>query len=230
MTKGPCYNCHKMGHFAKECPYPKKQQTTYPARVHHTSIVEILEGELVTAGVFPVNQHLEVVLFDSRSSHSFMSQTFAQKHDQPVTELGCGYRISFAGADVLTNKALTRATLDISGRRFRVNLVVMPGLVLGIIIGMNKMTDWCAVIDARRRTLSLKDPQREGMLQVRLPRRFDFASLSCAVQVVPLEHIAVVCEFPDVFPEALPGLPPDREVEFAIELIPGTALISRRPY
>ena len=68
------------------------------------------------------------------------------------------------------------------------------------------------------------------MLQVRLPRRFDFASLSCAVQVVPLEHIPMVCEFPDIFPEELPGLPPDREVEFAIELIPGTAPISRRPY
>jgi len=40
----------------------------------------------------------------------------------------------------------------------------------------------------------------------------------------------MVCEFPDVFLEELPGLPPDREVEFAIELIPGTTPISRRPY
>jgi len=40
----------------------------------------------------------------------------------------------------------------------------------------------------------------------------------------------MVCEFPDVFPEELPGLPPDREVEFAIQLIPGTTTISRRPY
>jgi len=48
--------------------------------------------------------------------------------------------------------------------------------------------------------------------------------------VVPLPQIPVVCEFPDVFPKELPGLPPDREVEFAIELIPGTTPISRRPY
>ena len=40
----------------------------------------------------------------------------------------------------------------------------------------------------------------------------------------------VVCEFPDVFPEELPGLPPNREIEFKIELLPGTAPISRRPY
>ena len=39
-----------------------------------------------------------------------------------------------------------------------------------------------------------------------------------------------MCEFPDVFPGDLPGLPPDRDVEFKIELIPGTAPISRRPY
>jgi len=104
MTKGPCYNCHKMGHFANECPYPKKQQMTYPARVHHTSIEEIPEAEPVTSGMFPVNQHLAVVLFDSRSLHSFMSQAFAQQHDQAVTDLGYGYRISSAGADVLTNR------------------------------------------------------------------------------------------------------------------------------
>jgi len=55
---------------------------------------EILEGELVTAGMFPVIQHLVVVLFDSGSSHSFMSQAFAQKHDQLVTVLGYGYRIT----------------------------------------------------------------------------------------------------------------------------------------
>jgi len=153
-----------MGHFAKECPYPKKQQTIYPARVHHTSMEEIPEGEPVTASMFHVNQHLVVVLFDSGSSHSFISQAFVRKHDQPIGELGCGYRISSAGADVLTNKAVTGATLDISGRRFRVNFVVMPGLVLDVIIGMNKMTDWGAVIDAGHRTLSLKDPQGEGML------------------------------------------------------------------
>ena len=45
-----------------------------------------------------------------------------------------------------------------------------------------------------------------------------------------LEEIPVVCDYSDVFPEDLPGLPPDRDVEFVIELQPGTAPISRRPY
>jgi hypothetical protein len=45
-----------------------------------------------------------------------------------------------------------------------------------------------------------------------------------------LEDIKVVCEYPDVFPEELPGMPPDRDVEFVIDLLPGTTPISKRPY
>jgi hypothetical protein len=45
-----------------------------------------------------------------------------------------------------------------------------------------------------------------------------------------IEDIPVACEFPDVFPEDLSGMPPDRDVEFTIELQPDTAPISRRPY
>ena len=49
------------------------------------------------------------------------------------------------------------------------------------------------------------------------------------VKDIKLEDIPVVCEFADVFPDDLPGLPPDRDIEFVIELQPGTALISKRP-
>jgi hypothetical protein len=51
-----------------------------------------------------------------------------------------------------------------------------------------------------------------------------------SVEGKALEVIRVVNEFPDVFPEDLPGMPPDRDIEFSIELIPGTAPISKRPY
>ena len=44
------------------------------------------------------------------------------------------------------------------------------------------------------------------------------------------EEVPVVQDFPDVFPEELPGMPPDREIEFLIELLPGTTPISKRPY
>jgi transposase InsO family protein/ribonuclease HI len=49
-------------------------------------------------------------------------------------------------------------------------------------------------------------------------------------EIKPSEAISVVSDFPDVFPEELPGMPPERKVEFSIELIPGTAPISKRAY
>jgi hypothetical protein len=50
------------------------------------------------------------------------------------------------------------------------------------------------------------------------------------VQGKTLEEIRVVNEYPDVFPDALPGMPSDRDIEFKIDLLPGTAPISKRPY
>ena len=54
--------------------------------------------------------------------------------------------------------------------------------------------------------------------------------MSCAIQATTLYDILVVCEFPDVFPDELPGLLPYKDVEFKIELVPSMAPISRRPY
>ena len=45
-----------------------------------------------------------------------------------------------------------------------------------------------------------------------------------------VKNVPVVCEFPDVFPEELPGLPPDREIEFCIDVVPGTDPICMPPY
>jgi hypothetical protein len=44
------------------------------------------------------------------------------------------------------------------------------------------------------------------------------------------DHIKIVRHFLDIFPEELPGMPPDREVEFVIDLLHGTTPISKRPY
>jgi hypothetical protein len=49
-------------------------------------------------------------------------------------------------------------------------------------------------------------------------------------KAIALEDIRVVQDFPDVFPKELPGMPPDHDIEFLIELLPGTRPISKRPY
>jgi hypothetical protein len=58
----------------------------------------------------------------------------------------------------------------------------------------------------------------------------DQASRLSQMKVTTLEEILVVQEYPDVFPEELLGMPPDRDKEFLIELLPGTPPISKRPY
>jgi hypothetical protein len=47
---------------------------------------------------------------------------------------------------------------------------------------------------------------------------------------LPFKNISVASEYADVFPDELPGMPPDRDIEFATELQPGTTPISKRPY
>jgi hypothetical protein len=49
-------------------------------------------------------------------------------------------------------------------------------------------------------------------------------------KAIALEDIRVVQDYPDIFPEELPSMPPNRDIEFLIELLPGTAPISKRPY
>ena len=51
-----------------------------------------------------------------------------------------------------------------------------------------------------------------------------------SMEAKSLEEVPVVNEYPDVFPEELPGMPPDRDIEFVIDLVPGTAPIAKRPY
>jgi hypothetical protein len=68
--------------------------------------------------------------------------------------------------------------------------------------------------------------------------RFEFvatlpSAADCAVNQLKansMEDIRVVCEYPDVFPDDLPGMPPERDIEFIIDLLPGTAPIAKRPY
>src|SRR5437667_459649 len=87
-----------------------------------------------------------------------------------------------------------------------------------------------AVIDISTRTVSLNAPDSTRRIVLSLPEHPVPSGSVCALEVESLGAIPVVREYPDVFPEDLPGLPPDRAVEFSIELLPGTAPVFRKPY
>jgi hypothetical protein len=107
---------------------------------------------------------------------------------------------------------------------------VLPRLGIDVILGMKWMSGHGVLTHTSIRTIMLRKPKGVGAFLVPLPRSFDIQNLSWAIQTMTLFDILVVCEFLDVFLDELPGLPPDRDVEFKIELVPGIAPISRRPY
>jgi hypothetical protein len=85
------------------------------------------------------------------------------------------------------------------------------------------------VIRCAKRSVLLTTPEGE---------RFEFVATlpsvaDCAVNQLKadsIEEIRVVCEYPDVFPNDLPGMPPEHDIEFIIDLQPSTAPIAKRPY
>ena len=76
----------------------------------------------------------------------------------------------------------------------------------------------------------LREPKGSNAFLVPLPWSFDLQNLSYAIEATTLCDILVVYEFSNVFLDELSGLPPNRDVKFKIELVPGTTPISRRPY
>jgi hypothetical protein len=190
---------------------------------------EIPSGEVVTAGMFLVNHHLAIVLFDSGASHSFMSQTFEYDQKIFVVDKG-GYCISAVRNNISTNQIVRDVFISISERKYTMDLVVLPGLGIYVILGMKWMSDHGVLIDTLARAIMLREPKSNDAFLVPLTRSFDLQNLPCAIQTTTLIDVPVVCKFPDVFLDELPGLPPDRDVEFKIELVPSTTPISRRPY
>jgi hypothetical protein len=105
---------------------------------------------------------------------------------------------------------------------------------IDVILGMNWLTKYQASLSYDKRTVKLVSLSGEEVLVELVlsgPRKGSCHQVTAHVgEIKPSEAINVVLDFPDVFPRELPGMPPKRKVEFAIELIPGTAPISKRAY
>jgi hypothetical protein len=111
----------------------------------------------------------------------------------------------------------------------KTNLVLLPLEGMDIILGMDWMTKHKVLLDIASRVIEIDSPY-DGATTLYLPQQEYFHSCVYATTDIKLEDIPIVCEYPDVFLDDLPGMPPDRDIEFIIELQPGTAPISKRPY
>jgi hypothetical protein len=120
------------------------------------------------------------------------------------------------------------------GVEFLANLIVMGTQGIDVILGINWLDKYQAVISCDKRTVKLVSPLGEEVvteLASLEPKKGGCHEMAIdSKEADPLDTIKVVSEFSDVFPKDLPGMSPERKVEFAIVLIPGIALISIRAY
>jgi hypothetical protein len=108
---------------------------------------EIPTGEEVLVGTFFLKEHLFIILFDSRASHDFMSFTCAMKAKLSLVVSGAPYVISTLGGRVDADWIVQKIPLELSGRIFSTNLIILSGQAIDVILGMSWMKMHKAVLD-----------------------------------------------------------------------------------
>jgi hypothetical protein len=198
--------------------------------IYYTQVATTPEGEPVMISTFLVANHPTIILFDSGASHTFISKKFVEKHYIPCTESREGFIIHSPEGQIFTKEVAFHVPVTLAERDFPTNMIVLKGQDIDVILGMNWLAQHKANLNMDLRTIKLSHGHEEVLLSifVVVPAK-PFGRVYEAV-VPELQNILAVCEFPDVFPEDLPGLPLERDVEFVIELKPGTTPISRRSY
>jgi hypothetical protein len=139
------------------------------------------------------------------------------------------YKIITSGGQISSSTLIHRVRLGLGSKIFMINLIAISLEGMDVILGMGWMTQQKVVLDVSDRVVAINSPT-VGHTALYLPFKDGIDSCAYVTIISHLDEIPVVCEYPDVFPDELPGMPPDRDVEFVIELQPGTAPISERPY
>jgi hypothetical protein len=255
---GPCYSCGQSGHYANRCPRKPANQTpalgtnqiinrnannsaSTPARqnqaharVNHVIVEDAQAAPDVIIGMILLNDNGVIVLFDSGASHSFVAANFVQKHNLPLSMLKNQMIVSSPGGDMHARHVYPKVSILIRGIEFLANLIVLESKGIDMILGMDWLSKHKGMINYAKKAVRLTTSTGKEMEYVAENLVMDKAA-SNRVMLNPLDaastmDVRTVLEFPDVFPEELPGMPPDREIEFVIELVLGTAPIFKRPY
>ncbi|GJZ83459.1 putative reverse transcriptase domain-containing protein [Tanacetum coccineum] len=121
---------------------------------------------------------------------------------------------------VSTNTVIKGCTLTLLNQPFEIDLMPIKLGSFDVVIGMDWLSKYRAKILCDEKVVHIPIDGETLIIRV-MEKKADEKRL---------EDISVVKEFPDVFPEDLPGIPPIRQVEFQIDLIPGAAPIARTPY
>ncbi|GJY92163.1 reverse transcriptase domain-containing protein [Tanacetum coccineum] len=229
-----------------------------PGRVYSLCAEAAVKDNNVVNGTFLINNVYASVLFDTGADRSFVSYAFSKYIDIHPTTLDTNYSVELAEEKSLTTNTILRGcTLNLQNHLFKINLLPIELGSFDVIVGMDWMAEHRAEVVCYEKYIRV--PYGNDMLIVQGERsgvknksRLEvissirtqkYINQGCQVFLIQMmkeeeteiperriEDVPVVRDFLDVFPEDLPGLPPTRQVEFHIELIPGAAPVARAPY
>nr|GEX85913.1 reverse transcriptase domain-containing protein [Tanacetum cinerariifolium] len=198
-----------LGHYHKDYPKIKNQNCGNKARIPKVRGKAYVlgggdanPGSKTVTGMFRLNDHYVYMLFDSGADRSFVSNTFSTLLDITPSALYVSYAIELA--DIRTSKTSTvlrGCTLGLLGHPYNIDPIPIDLGSFDVIIGM----DWLA----KNHAVTVKeniDKSKEKRL----------------------EDVPTVRDFLEVFPEDLLRLPPIRQVEFQIDLIPSVAPVGEK--
>lgn len=206
----------------------------------------------VITGTFSLYDINVIALIDPGSTHSYVCVNLVSSKILPVELTKFVIKVSnLLGKYVLVDKVCKNCPLMIQGHYFLANLMLLSFDEFDVILGMDWLTLYDAKVNCRLKTLELKCEIREILwvetdesnklpmvilhmsaqkyMRKRLEAYLAYV-LNTEMSKSKLESVPVVCEFSDVLPKELPGLPPIREIEFDIDLLPGTTPISTTSY
>ncbi|GJX05197.1 putative reverse transcriptase domain-containing protein [Tanacetum coccineum] len=244
----------RMGHLSKNCrskkPATRSNQLLVTV-VCHACDKNAQQDPNVITGMFLLNQHLVRVLFDSGADRSFISLSLASMLNIPSITIDTFYNIEMADGNLVsTNTVIKGCTLTLLNQPFEIDLMPIKLGSFDVVIGMDWLSKYRAKILCDEKVVHIPidgetliirgDRSKTRLNLISCIKTEKYISRGCQVFMIQvmekkadekrLEDISVVKEFPDVFPEDLPGIPPVRQVEFQIDLIPGAAPIARTPY
>jgi hypothetical protein len=187
---------------------------------------EAAEAPDVVLGMFLINSVPAKVLFDSGASYSFVTERFMSKGALTVSQMTRNMIVQILGSQVRAHLTCEGVPIDIHGVSFQADLIILGTKGLDVVLGMDWMTKYQGHIDCARKAIFVTNSDGVKIEHIAtMPSRKAYYKKS--VSGPTLEQVPVVCEYPDVFPEELLGMPPDRDIEFVIELIPRIAPIAQ---
>jgi hypothetical protein len=198
-------------------------------RVNLTTLSELPEVTPIMTGTFSVNHHPVIVLFDTGATHSFVSTKFGTKIGLDIYPVSGVYMITTPGGSISSNQVCRGVPIQMGNNLMRTDLLLLDLKGMDVLLGMNWMTQYHVSLDISSRTVEIDSPEHELTILYLSQLKY-LNSCTYTASGIKLMDIPIVCEYPDVFPDDLPGMPPDRDIEFIIDLQPGTAPISKKSY